>query len=172
MHGEKLHPREKAALGAAFSVFESRLKGAESFYYPLLLGYQVRHLEPPKYFEGIVVEVVISQRSLLRFLGAPLDKFSTFGGWGCKLLKVRGGRRQERGDRRQETGDLRSCGKAGSRPFKRDAGAEAHFYRRGLRHDRGRALIQNQVFRQAVEAVPNASSGPKGPFFSSSGSPA
>ncbi|MGB6156940.1 MAG: hypothetical protein WBH45_01550, partial [Acidobacteriaceae bacterium] len=88
-------------------VFENRLKGAENFYYPLLLGYQVRHLEPPKYFEGIVVEVVISQRSLLRFLGAPLDKFSTFGGWGCKLLKVRGGRSEETGDRRQEI-----CGRA------------------------------------------------------------
>jgi hypothetical protein len=35
-------------------------------------------------FEGIVVEVAWNVGSLLRFLGAPLDKFSAFGGPGRK----------------------------------------------------------------------------------------
>ena len=39
-------------------------------------------------------------------------------------------------------------------PFKTDAGAEARILLRWLRHDQGRALIQNRVFPQAVKPCP------------------
>ncbi|MGA9985682.1 MAG: hypothetical protein WBP95_19590, partial [Acidobacteriaceae bacterium] len=49
----------------------------------------------PKYFEGIVVEVVCYEGSLLWIFAPPLDKFSTFG----RLADFRsfwGGRRERR----------------------------------------------------------------------------
>jgi hypothetical protein len=58
--------------------------------YPLLSGYQVQPKNRPNIFEVVVVEVAWNVGSLLRFWGAPLDRFSTFGGF-------RGSREAKRG---------------------------------------------------------------------------
>ena len=53
--------------------------------YPLLLEYQVQPKNPPKFFEGIVVEVVWDEGENFRTVRGKLDKFpqGALSGWLC-----------------------------------------------------------------------------------------
>jgi hypothetical protein len=51
-------------------------------FYSISSEYHIERINRPNIFEGIVVEVVWNEGSLLRFGGAPLDNFSTFRGLG------------------------------------------------------------------------------------------
>jgi hypothetical protein len=64
-HGRLLRAREKARRWWA-SLFSFSILSSE---------YQIERVNRPNIFEVIVVEVVWNEGSLLRFSGAPLDKF-------------------------------------------------------------------------------------------------
>jgi hypothetical protein len=58
------------------------IQGAEKLPYPLFLEYQVGGINLPNLFWDFGVEVVWNVGLLLWIFGVPLDKFSTFGGFG------------------------------------------------------------------------------------------
>jgi hypothetical protein len=68
-------------MGSLLSEMEKPRSSAAFFVsYPLLSGYQVWAEKPPKFFEGIRVEVVWNEGEHFGTVREKLDKFSTFGG--------------------------------------------------------------------------------------------
>jgi hypothetical protein len=69
-------------MGSLLSEMEKPRSSAAFFVsYPLLSGYQVWAEKPPKFFEGIRVEVVWNEGQHFSTVRERLDRFSTFAGF-------------------------------------------------------------------------------------------